>query len=61
MLVNSSTFTAQPTIREMQMPIAWSPTEITFTCWKGAHQNLGGVSLYVVKPNNTPLKIGSFL
>jgi hypothetical protein len=59
-LGNGPTF-GRSTLREMQLLTEWSPASVTFRCWQGAHATLSGVSLYVVRPDNTRLRIGAFL
>lgn len=46
-------------VRASQVPTAWSPRSITFQCRQGAHSELAGKSLFVVRPDGTSVKVAT--
>jgi hypothetical protein len=57
MIGNASTWAAS-TIREIQIPSAWSGTSITVTLNQGSFNSLSGTYLYVFDANNTANAVG---
>jgi hypothetical protein len=57
MIGNASTFAAS-TVREIQIPSAWSNTSITITVNRGAFTNLNNAFLYVIDSSGTPNATG---
>jgi hypothetical protein len=45
---------------EIQIPVTWTTSAITFKCRQGSHASLSGKSLFVVKDDGTVLDIGVF-
>lgn len=46
-------------VRELQIPIAWSATSIQFQVNLGAFETSGSAQLYVVDSTNTPIKVAT--
>lgn len=49
-----------PYWREIQIPTAWSDGSVSFVLRQGAHSSLAGKSLYVLRNDGTPFKVGAF-
>lgn len=59
MITNSSTYGSE-TVREIQIPSAWSDTSVTFYFRKGMLDSLSGAALWIIDNTNTWHYVGSF-
>jgi hypothetical protein len=59
MITNSSKYGSE-TIREIQIPSAWSDTSVTFYFRKGMLDSLSGAALWIIDSTNTWHYVGSF-